>query len=135
MEREARETREPQALQATQEQREQQEGEEQERQHQEEQQRKSGKGRPIINTASVHDRLGREHLEEQQRKSGQSLNTASAYYRVNRICPCSPAARARRALGAGSTSVASLSLNMFRNPEGIPRNLAGYLAFGVLQQL
>ena len=115
MEREAREVRAVQALQATQEQREQQEGQEQERQHQEEQQRKSGKSRPSINAASVHGRLGREHDEEQQRESGQSINTASVYYRVNHLCPCSPAARARRAVGAGCASVASLGLNMFRN--------------------
>ena len=115
VEREAREAKEPQALQATQPQREQQEGQEQERQHQEAQQRKSGKSSPSINTASVHYRLGREHHEEQQRKSDQSINTASVYYRVNRLCPCSPAARARRAVGAGSASVASIGLNMFRN--------------------
>ncbi len=63
-----------------------------------------------MNTASVHDRLGRERDEEQQSKSDQSINTASVYYRVNRFCPCSPAARAHRAVGAGSASVASLSL-------------------------
>ena len=103
-EREAREARDPQALQATQEQREQQEGQEQERQHQEGQQRKSGKSSPSINTASVHYRLGREHHEEQQRKSDQRMNRASVYYRVNPFCPCSPAARARRAVGAGNIS-------------------------------
>ena len=114
MEREAREARERQALRATQEQREQQEGQEQERQHLEEQQRTSGKSSPSINSASVYYRLGRENDEEQQRESDQSLNTASVYYRVNPLCPCSPAARARRAVGAGSAAVASLILKMFR---------------------
>ena len=114
MEREAREARERQALRATQEQREQQEGQEQERQHLEEQQRTSGKSSPSINSASVYYRLGRENDEEQQSQSDQSLNTASVYYRVNPLCPCSPAARSRRALGAGSAAVASLILNMCR---------------------
>ena len=120
MEREAREAREPQALQATQ---EQQEGQEQERQHQEAQQRKSGKSSPSINTASVHYRLGREHDEEQQSKRDQSINTASVYYRINRLCPCSPAARARRAVGAGSASVAPLGSKMA--PEWLSGGLPG----------
>ena len=37
-----------------------------------------------MNTASVHDRLGRERDEEQQSKSDHSINTASVYYRVGR---------------------------------------------------
>ena len=120
MEREAREVRAVQALQATQEQREQQEGQEQERQHQEEQQRKSGKSRPSINAASVHGRLGREHDEEQRRENDQSINTTSVYYRVSRLCLCSTAARARRAVGDGSASVASLSLNILRQSRRTP---------------
>ena len=120
MEREARKARECQARQAKQEQREQQEQREKERQDHEEQQSESGESRPSISTASVHDRLGREHDEELQRKSDQSINTASVYDRVNRFCPSSPAARARRAVGAGSASVAPLGLDMFRKPRGNP---------------
>ena len=70
MEREARETEERQALQARREQREQEEQQETERQNHIEEQGESGESRPRIETASPYDRL----------------------------CPSSPAARARRAV-------------------------------------
>ena len=80
VEREARSQRELQARQERQEQRGQQEQGEPERQHHEKQHRKSG-------------------------KTSESLQTAIQY---NRLCPCSPAARPRRAVGAGSVSRAFL---------------------------
>ena len=70
MEREARETEERQALQARREQREQEEQQERERQKHIEEQGESGESRARIETASPYDRL----------------------------CPSSPAARARRAV-------------------------------------
>ena len=76
VEREARSKRELQARQERQEQREQQEQREPKRQHHEKQHRKSG-------------------------KSSESFPTAIKY---DRFCPCSPAARPRRAVGAGSGS-------------------------------
>ena len=70
MEREARETEERQALQARREQREQEEQQERERQNHIEEQGESGESRARVETASPYDRL----------------------------CPSSPAARARRAV-------------------------------------
>ena len=70
MEQEARETEERQALQARREQREQEEQQERERQNHIEEQGESGESRARIETASPYDR----------------------------ICPSSPAARARRAV-------------------------------------